>query len=132
MTFSPLSFSRVLSNNRRWFLMQRLMVGLVSFPDPVVGSLPAFGLFPVVVFLCSWSRGFLQYIKINFLFTPKNFLCMINHRIYSVCLFFGLNAVFYDLNSHQKSHRRCGFELHPHPDLFGSGHNFSFVRMCQM
>ena len=43
-----------------------------------------------------------------------------------------LNAVCYVRNSHQVSHRRCGFVSHLLPDSFGSGCILRFVRMCHM
>ena len=41
---------------------------------------------------------------------------MVYCRIYSMFNYFGL-IVLCSLNSHQISHRRCGFAVHPLPDL---------------
>ena len=54
--------------------------------------------------------------KIDFLFIFKIFLYKVCYRISSVYLFFGLNAVCYIRNSHQISHRQCGFVSRLLPD----------------
>ena len=63
-------------------------------------------------------------------YSPRSFLCMVRYRIYSVHVYFGLNAEVHFLFSHPIILRRYVFVLRHPPDMFGSEHICRCLRRC--